>query len=668
MLVFFAFLFFLLGLLSGIYSIYLLFLSLPLFLYLFFYKRLKQKTFLFLPFLLFGLLLILLYPKGNIEASSLTGIIVRQKENYYLLLTWQGKYYVSSKENNLTLFSLLQLEGKVAAITSSHYENSFRFDEYLKTQGVFYEFKVTSTKILFRSFYDMTGLENYLTSFLSDTTKDIVKSLLFGQSYANEDIQELGLFSLFSLGGFHLSFLFHIIELFLKKKQKKFGPYITLGLTTLFLLLSGFKFTMRRLFLLALVKVLSSNCKRRLSSLAQLSLVSLVMLTLEPYSLLSSSFYYAFPLLFFLRLFPSKKKGKMAFAISLFLFLLPYRFIDEGGFSFFTLLFQLVLIPYSHGLFLLSCLLIFVPQIGILLNILCDIFLNIVSLFSENNFFVVTGKASILFVIFYYLHFAFYFLLQYYPFKRLQKYILVSFVSINVLQCLPDYASHYEITMIDVDQGSSLLVRYQRQNILIDTGGKINVDLATECLIPYFRSRKINKLDAVLITHYDYDHYGALDSLRSHFTVDNVYDNTDFLSQENNSYTFGGLTIENLNDYNITADTNSTSAVFSFTIKDKRILVMGDAPTTIEKRLLNEGKDINSDILVVGHHGSKTSSSLAFLKEVSPSLALISCGENNSYGFPHQQVLQNLQALSIPYRRTDLEGSVTLRFQLFPWQ
>jgi competence protein ComEC len=91
----------------------------------------------------------------------------------------------------------------------------------------------------------------------------------------------------------------------------------------------------------------------------------------------------------------------------------------------------------------------------------------------------------------------------------------------------------------------------------------------------------------------------------------------------------------------------------------KKWLFTGDAPIAIEKKILERYPDIDCDILKIGHHGSDTSSSYDFLKAVSPEVAIISVGAKNSYGHPSASVLERLDALEIPYRRTDKEGTIT---------
>lgn len=89
---------------------------------------------------------------------------------------------------------------------------------------------------------------------------------------------------------------------------------------------------------------------------------------------------------------------------------------------------------------------------------------------------------------------------------------------------------------------------------------------------------------------------------------------------------------------------------------------MGDATENVEKKMLNHYKNLHHDYLKIGHHGSNTSSSLSFLKAVSPKVAIISCGKNNRYGHPSKEVISRLNKLDIEIKRTDVDG--TIKFYL----
>ncbi len=668
---FFCFLFSLIGLLSGIFSYWYFLLALPLLFYLFFYKKRRKEILVYLSFLLFFFLLVLLYPKANQGSINTYGVVIKSKDNYFLVLSLKGRFYVPMKDNEIPFLAVLHMEGELSTLSFSHYESGFSFQEYLKSQGVFAELKLTSYTISFTLLGKKNPIKNYILLYSNDISRPFIESFLFQDSLYSEEslssLNGLGVLNLFSLSGFHLSFSFRILEKTLGEKKKKLSQYIEIVILFFFCYLSSFSYTMRRLTLLSLLKIVSGFKAKRINYLTRVSITAIIMLLVEPYSLLSASFYYVIPFLFLLAIFPRKKKKKGENPFSFFLriqsFYLPYHLIQDGYLSFLSFAFSFLLIPYSHVLFLLSLLLIILPPISYLINPLCSFLVLISDKIQGSDFYIVSGKISLVIFLLYYLIYIFIEVLKGYHYVKQEKIVSVSLALLTSVLFVPDFTSHYEVTFIDVDQGDSTLIRYGRKNILIDTGGKKNIDLAKECLVPYFRKRKINSLDAVIITHSDLDHNGALESLEKEFIVKKVYARDDFMLSENNTLNVNGLVIQNYNiwDYSEKEDNNYRSGVYSFTIKDKSFLIMGDAPKEVEKKIGKENPELKTDVIKIGHHGSNTSSDFSFLQSLNPSLAIISCGENNKYGHPHKETTITLDALSIPYRRTDKEGSITIK-------
>lgn len=107
-------------------------------------------------------------------------------------------------------------------------------------------------------------------------------------------------------------------------------------------------------------------------------------------------------------------------------------------------------------------------------------------------------------------------------------------------------------------------------------------------------------------------------------------------------------------------DNNNQSVVCRVTCGKRRLLFMGDAEEKAEKALTESGVDLKADVLKVGHHGSNTGTGEAFLRQVRPSFALISCGTGNAYGHPHADTLERLRAVGAQIYRTDLNGTVHL--------
>ena len=220
------------------------------------------------------------------------------------------------------------------------------------------------------------------------------------------------------------------------------------------------------------------------------------------------------------------------------------------------------------------------------------------------------------------------------------------------------YSLYASVTMIDVGQGDCTFIRLpmNRGNILIDTGGNVNYDIAESVLIPYFYSIGVSSLDYVYISHDDFDHCGALESLIRHFEVKNV------IKKYEEKRIVNELSIEMLKTDKVYRDTNDNSLIMKISLYDCHFLFMGDASKEVEKDLYNEYGKIDIDVLKVSHHGSSTSTGNDLFKMISPKIAMIGVGKNNIYKHPSYQVIDRLNRKGINILRTDEDGMFHIRF------
>ena len=192
--------------------------------------------------------------------------------------------------------------------------------------------------------------------------------------------------------------------------------------------------------------------------------------------------------------------------------------------------------------------------------------------------------------------------------------------------------------------------------ILIDTGGHYDYDLATTTLIPYFQSVGISSLDYVYISHDDFDHCGALESLTQNFKVKNI------IRDYEEKRIIGDLTIEMLKSDNQYSDSNDCSLVMKLTLYDYTFLFTGDISVSVEEDLYEKYGKIDIDILKVSHHGSKSSSGNTLFKMIQPKIAMIGVKKNNLYKHPSIEVIERLERKGITILRTDEDGMFHLRF------
>ncbi|HFL2528595.1 ComEC/Rec2 family competence protein [Clostridioides difficile] len=240
-----------------------------------------------------------------------------------------------------------------------------------------------------------------------------------------------------------------------------------------------------------------------------------------------------------------------------------------------------------------------------------------------------------------------------------------------------DKKSLLSIHMIDVGQGDSILVQTPtNKNILIDGGDEDSENI----IISYLRQKRIKTIDIIIATHPDSDHIGSLDNIIKKFNVNSIYmpeQSTDSEAYQNliNSCTDKNLSIQHLykndvlnidNNINIYVlspsyiqeESNLNSIVFKLTFNDNSFLFMGDAEEENEKEILHSFKLNNINFIKIGHHGSNSSSSLEFIKKISPDIAAISCGYKNQYGHPHREVINNLKQNHVSIYRTDKIGDI----------
>lgn len=235
------------------------------------------------------------------------------------------------------------------------------------------------------------------------------------------------------------------------------------------------------------------------------------------------------------------------------------------------------------------------------------------------------------------------------------------------------------VSFIDVGQGNCTLLRCGGKAILVDSG-EVG---AAQTVINYIKNLGIDELNCVLVTHPHTDHMGAMTKILYEFKIDDlimpeipeeiiptnktyekfltaVSDNAGnvIAAKPGETYSYGEMTLEifaPLSDYD---NLNDMSAVSRISYGDTSVMFTGDATTTVEKDLLKKNINYSATVLNVGHHGSKTSSSEAWLRAVNPKYAVICCGVNNDYGHPHSVITKRLEEFGIKYFETDLLGTI----------
>lgn len=240
---------------------------------------------------------------------------------------------------------------------------------------------------------------------------------------------------------------------------------------------------------------------------------------------------------------------------------------------------------------------------------------------------------------------------------------------------MPLLPSEMKVHFIDVGQGDATLIQSGDAAMLIDAGD----DTKGTLLQNYLQKQGVTKLDYLILTHPDADHIGGAPVIVTKFEVDRVFmsnfekDNKTYrkliqalddkrLSFETpavgSRYRLGGAEVTILAPVKEYEDPNNASIALIVYNGENSFLFTGDAEEEAENDLLTQNTSVRADVYQAGHHGSRTSSSIAFMQAVNPAYAVISCKEGNSYGHPHAQTMNRFRERGMKVFRTDEQGSI----------
>ena len=235
--------------------------------------------------------------------------------------------------------------------------------------------------------------------------------------------------------------------------------------------------------------------------------------------------------------------------------------------------------------------------------------------------------------------------------------------------------SDMEVHFIDVGQGDATLVKADDKYMLIDAGDNSKGTAVQN----YLKKQGVKKLDYLILTHTDADHIGGADVIITKFDIDTLFigdfkkENKTYEELANaidykslkystpavgNEYKLGNATFTIVAPNTTYDDPNNSSIALLLKNGEDTFLFTGDCEEEAETDILANGVDIDCDVYKVGHHGSKTASSKSFLKAITPTYGVISCAEENSYGHPHAEALNNLRSMNVEVFRTDEQGSI----------
>lgn len=584
-----------------------------------------------LLFLIFGFSCIL--AKDIHKPISKTLHVKELRSNYLIASTGDEKVVVYGVDT-ASFDDIIEINGDYEYVDSIHNIRSFQFSKWLQRRDIYYQINAKNYKVIKKGTSIRNKLYHHIQSINNKEQRTWIKMMLYG---IHDD--EVSYF--ITSSGMHISYLFFLIEtvliLFFSKE-----------LTTLFILLGIGSCGFVSVFSASLLRVLCFRgarfvCDKQASD-DVLGISMCVTLWIFPYMAFELAF--LLPVGFrIIQLFNIQRRKRK---ITAFCVLIPIQFMYFHVCNPIQILFfQYIRVVYAF-LYALCWMMVFFPNVW-LLSISLSIY-HVLEIIGNMGFSLYYTPS------FWWMFSWVYMVCRFISFQDTSKYTLCALL---VYAPFASYLDPFgEIVMLDVGQGDCTIVKlpYHQGVMLIDVMGSLYKNVPKDIIVPTLKGMGIHSLDKVIITHQDYDHSGGLKELRELMPVKEV------IQEKQESTTLGPLHIPFVIPEYVGSDENDNSILTYLDVYGLRILFMGDAGEAAENYLIEKYPKLKADIVKLGHHGSKTSSSLSFLHSVQPKLALISAGRGNRYGHPSEETMVRLEQEHIYPLISAKNGGVSIKF------
>ena len=616
----------------------------------------------------------------NEDFTGIVTTIVKKENSFKLTIKGKEKLIVYINNiDNLELGDKVVVSGEYVLPKKATIPNNFDYQKYLYNNHIFYIMYAKELKILKKNQniiyetkkYILNKTNNYknrgyLNAFIIGDKTD----LEFYETYQNNGISHL-----FALSGMHISMLSLLIYKLVNKFKHK--DLIVIMFLLFYVTLTNFSASILRTIIFFIILKLNKKLDLNISTKNSLLLTLSIILIYNPLIIFDIGFQYSGLVTF--GLIVSTKYYKKNYFYNLFitsfialLFSLPITLYNNYELNLLTILNNLINVPLiTFIIYPLSLLTLILKFLEPIYNLTINLLEFINDLSSILTLTIIIPKVNIIFYLIYYIF------IYLYIESNNKKYILIACLYLLSFKLKPFIDHNNYVYYLDVGQGDSSLIIYNDEVVMIDTGGISNFFVSSGS-IKLLKSLGYSHIDYLILTHGDFDHMGDSIYLIDNYKVKTVVLNNDGFNEletnlinelKNKKIKYyqnvkkipisnNIITILNTKEYD---NENDNSNVIYIELNNYKFMFMGDAGIEKEKDILERYNISNIDVLKVGHHGSKTSSSKSFINKINPKYSIISVGKNNRYGHPNKEVLNNLDHSKI--YRTDKDGSIMFKIK-----
>lgn len=519
----------------------------------------------------------------------------------------------------------------------------------------------------------------------------------------------VGLIHILTVSGYHLTLIMTAVYglISLTGIHKKWVSFGTMFFVIAYSILAGLSVSLIRAMIMFILKLLADIVQRSYNTFSALCISAGVTLLISPHYLMDASFLYSYVSIFSIVLFTVTFRGKrksfkktVLFVLFMMFMMLPLQLRFNARATLLSCLVNL-----SAGVllapFLVVCIFALLAAVlglkfwagagDFLCYILCKLISAVCSVFSARRTFTLYGLPSALTTLVYYTGMV---ALMIFMRKRMLSKRMMVMLATSMLAILSGVKGGLSITAVDVGQGDCFVIKDAgTTGVMIDGGSLKKPSVYKDCIAPVLYSNGITTLKDVYITHPDEDHTNAIIALMEDRTYSDIkikrillpgstYQNYTDVIETALSHNVQVMLIDDFGkieyarfsmsllfpfEEGLTGDPNSDSMNLLFSHNDFDMLFTGDSTFETEQKLLERYRNLKAltsdgqiEVLKVAHHGSKFSSSPAFLEEVGPKVAIISAGLHNPYGHPHKDTLERLASLKIKIYSTAQNGAVSI--------
>ena len=627
--------------------------------------------------------------------------------------------------NDIRIGNRVEFEGKSEEISRGSNPGEFDAKSYYRTKGIYIKMSVTDYRVVDKS-YDKPGefffeIRQYLNIKIDDTFESdragFIKAIILGmRGELDKDTYKLyqrsGIAHILAISGLHVSlFGIGIYKILRKILQRSF--FLSASIASLFLLfyglLVGDGVSIVRASTMLILYFVAEVLGRSYCIISALSISAVAICLISPFEPFGLSFQLSFaavlslggPIAFIIKRFKSKEKQKdidykqklfetFVVSIGIQLLTLPITLYYFYIFPMYAFLINIAVIP-------LMSFVIYSSMLSLLLNILRTILYKYVSVFTVLilRFYdllctvtnhlpyhsIVFGRPKLWQMLIYYILLLLIIAISVLRGRKI--YLLFSIFAVLVLY---PFLKTESVVYLDVGQGDGIYMHIDDLDILIDGGSTSKPSLGEYSMEPFLLYKGVDDIEMSFITHSDIDHIsGILYLLETDIKIENIflpyqamkdksYDELKKKAKEagcNIRYLSMGDCFERKNlkidclwpDKSDKENVNEQSQTFVIETYGKRLLFTGDIGKSSEESILNYFDIGKVDILKVAHHGSKNSSLKAFIENVSPKYAVISCGKNNHYGHPSPETIETLKESGCIIFETSKMGAIEVKLR-----